>query len=68
MRPAGLSSRPSTPVSRKPVDEFVKEIRGLKVADLTAAVSKLLKSPPSVAVLGDIAHVPRYEQIAKRFA
>lgn len=50
------------------MDEFVKEIRGLKVADLTAAVSKLLKSPPSVAVLGDIAHVPRYEQIAKRFA
>lgn len=47
--------------------EFVNEIRGLKAADLTAAVGKLLKTPPSMAVLGDIAHVPRYDQVAKRF-
>jgi predicted Zn-dependent peptidase len=53
---------------RKPVAEFVKEIRALKPADLTAAVAKLLKSQPSMAVLGDIAHVPRYDEVAKRFA
>ncbi|EFN54308.1 hypothetical protein CHLNCDRAFT_36005 [Chlorella variabilis] len=53
---------------RKPVGEFVQEIRGLKASDLSGAVSKLLKSAPSMAVLGDIAHVPRYDQVAKRFA
>lgn len=52
---------------RKPVAEFVGEIRALSLADLKAAVGKLLKSPPSMAVLGDIAHVPRYDQVAKRF-
>lgn len=52
---------------RKPVGEFVAEIRGLKAADLTAAVTKLLKTPPSMAVLGDIAHVARYDQVLKRF-
>lgn len=53
---------------RKPVGEFVQEIRSLKASDLSAAAAKLLKSPPSMAVLGDIAHVPRYDQVAKRFA
>ncbi|PRW59704.1 mitochondrial-processing peptidase subunit alpha-like [Chlorella sorokiniana] len=53
---------------RKPVGEFVKEIQGLTAKDMSAAVNKLLKSAPSVAVLGDIAHVPRYDQVAKRFA
>ena len=47
--------------------EFVQEIRGLKASDLTAAVTKLLKTPPSMAVLGDIAHVARYDQVLKRF-
>ncbi len=52
---------------RKPVAEFVSEIQSLTVADLSAAVGKLLKSAPSMAVLGDIAHVPRYDQVLKRF-
>ena len=59
---------PVLPTRRKPVGEFVQEIRGLKASDLSGAVSKLLKSAPSMAVLGDIAHVPRYDQVAKRFA
>lgn len=50
------------------MSEFVGEIRGLKASDLSAAVGKLLKSPPSLAVLGDIAHVPRYDEVAKRFS
>ena len=53
---------------RKPVPEFLDAIKKLTPADLTAAVSKLLKSPPSLAVLGDVAAVPRYDAIAKRFA
>lgn len=53
---------------RKPVAEFVTELSALTPADLTAAVGRLLKSPPSMAVLGDIAHVQRYDQVAKRFA
>lgn len=90
--------------------EFVSEIRALKASDLSAAVAKLLKSAPSMAVsgarrccwclpasacdgccvparaelraslpppsapptraqvLGDIAHVPRYDQVLKRFS
>ena len=53
---------------RKPVPEFVDAIRKLTPADVAAAVSKLLKSPPSLAVLGDVAAVPRYDTIVKRFA
>ena len=53
---------------RKPVPEFIDAIRKLTAADLAAAVSKLLKSPPSLAVLGDVAAVPRYDTVAKRFA
>lgn len=64
----GSAACPSlAPARRKPVAEFVSEIQGLKAADLTAAVGKLLKTAPSMAVLGDIAHVPRYDQVAKRF-
>ena len=72
LTPAGPAAAPllppSCPLRRKPVAEFVSEIQALKPSDLSAAVSKLLKSPPSMAVLGDIAHVPRYDQVAKRFA
>ena len=47
--------------------DFVKEIQGLSPKDLAAAVSKLLKSPPTLAALGDIANIPRYDLVAKRF-
>ena len=67
-RPCSPVPLPVLPTRRKPVGEFVQEIRGLKASDLSGAVSKLLKSAPSMAVLGDIAHVPRYDQVAKRFA
>lgn len=52
---------------RKQVGEFVKEIEALKVSDITGAVSKLLESPPSLAALGDIANIPRYAEIERRF-
>ena len=66
LTPASAAAAPA--LCRKPVAEFVSEIQALKPSDLSAAVGKLLKSPPSMAVLGDIAHVPRYDQVAKRFA
>ena len=54
-------------VCRKPVDEYVNAIRKLKVSDVTGAVSNLLKTPPSLAAIGDIANVPRYAEIERRF-
>lgn len=53
---------------RKPVPEFIKEIKALTPADLASAVSRVLKTPPTLAAIGDIANVPRYDLVAKRFA
>ncbi len=47
--------------------EFIDEIRAVKPSDITAAVRKLLKTPPTLAALGDIANIPRYDLVAKRF-
>ncbi|GAB4821951.1 hypothetical protein N2152v2_008997 [Parachlorella kessleri] len=52
---------------RKPVSEFIDEIRAVKPSDISAAVGKLLKTPPTLAALGDIANIPRYDLVAKRF-
>jgi len=49
------------------VQEYVTAIDKLQVSDITQAVSKLLKSPPSVAALGDIANIPRYAEVERRF-
>ena len=53
---------------RKPISDFISEIEAVKAADIKAAVSKLLKSPPTLASFGDIANIPRYELVAKRFS
>lgn len=53
---------------RKPVPEFMNEIRSLTAKDLAAAATRLLKSPPSMAVHGDVALVPRYDAVLKRFS
>ena len=52
---------------RKPVLEFIKEIQKLTPEDIGKLVTKMLKSPPTVATLGDVASVPRYDAIASRF-
>jgi predicted Zn-dependent peptidase len=52
---------------RKPVEEFVGAIQSLTAKDLSAAVAKLLATPPSMATLGDTTAVPRYDTVAKRF-
>jgi processing peptidase subunit alpha len=53
---------------RKPVGEFLAQIQSLTAADLTSAVTKMLKTAPTLAVMGDIASVPRYDIIASRFS
>jgi len=53
---------------RKPVPEFIKEIKNLTPSDVASAVSRLIKTSPTLAAIGDIAGVPRYDIIAKRFA
>ncbi len=53
---------------RKPISEFINAIQDVKTSDVKAAVTKMLKSPPTLATIGDIANVPRYELVAKRFA
>ena len=50
-----------------PPEELVKQIAAVTAADLTAVATKLLKTPPSVAVYGDTTSVPRYDLIAKQF-
>ncbi len=52
---------------RKQVSEYITAIDKLQVSDITEAVSKLLKSPPSLAALGDIANIPRYAEMERRF-
>jgi processing peptidase subunit alpha len=52
---------------RKTVDTFTKEMQAVTPQDLSSLVTKLLKTPPTVATLGDIANVPRYDAIASRF-
>ena len=52
---------------RKPIKEFVDHIEKLTTKDISELVSTLVKKPPTVAALGDVANVPRYAQIASRF-
>ena len=47
--------------------EFIQEIQKLTPEAMSKLVTKLLKSPPTVATLGDVASVPRYDAIASRF-
>jgi processing peptidase subunit alpha len=53
---------------RTPPETLVKQIAAVTADDLTGVASKLLKTPPSVAVYGDTTAVPRYDLIAKQFA
>jgi processing peptidase subunit alpha len=52
---------------RKSPASFIAEVEKLTPADMSAAVAKLLKSPPTLVSLGDAAGVPRYDALAKRF-
>jgi len=52
---------------RKPPSAFLADVAKLSVADLSGAVAKLLKTPPTLAVVGDASALPRYEALLKRF-
>jgi len=52
---------------RKPVAEFVGAIRALSPGGLQAAVKACLATPLTMATLGDIAAVPRYDAVAAKF-
>ena len=54
--------------ARVPPEQLVSEIAAVTAADLNAIATKMLKTPPSVAVYGDTTSVPRYDLIAKQFA
>lgn len=49
------------------MSEFIDEIKAVSPKDIASAATKLLKSPPSLAVVGDTANVPRYDLVAQRF-
>ena len=52
---------------RKPVKEFIDAIRAVTPKDISGLVSKMIKTPLSMASLGDIASVPRYNAVQSHF-
>ncbi|KAK3235373.1 hypothetical protein CYMTET_54421 [Cymbomonas tetramitiformis] len=52
---------------RMPTDDFVAAVEKVTAADLAALAAKLLKTPVTVAALGDVSKVPEYSTIAKAF-
>lgn len=54
--------------ARTPPEELVAQIEAVTAEDVINVAKDMLKTPPSVAVYGDVRAVPRYDQIAKVFA
>lgn len=52
---------------RKPVKEFLDAIEAIQPADISKLVQKLFKKPVTYGAIGDIANMPRYEEISRRF-
>ena len=52
---------------RKPINEFIQEIEKVSVADVKKAVKEMMMKPPTMATIGDVANVPRYDLVSKRF-
>ncbi|EFJ11431.1 hypothetical protein SELMODRAFT_183257 [Selaginella moellendorffii] len=52
---------------RKPIQDFISAVQGLTLENITSTASKLLSSPLTMASWGDVVHVPRYEEVARRF-
>ena len=53
---------------RIPVREFLTTIEKLSASDITKAASAMLKSPVSMASLGNVVDIPRYPEMQKRFS
>lgn len=54
-------------VCRKPIKEFLDAIQALQPGDINKLVAKLLSSPVTHASYGDIANLPRYDELQKVF-
>ena len=53
---------------RIPVREFLTTIEKLSAGDITKAASAMLKTPVSMASLGNVVDIPRYPEMQKRFS
>lgn len=51
----------------KSATEIGAEIDAVTAADIQRTAAKMLKTVPSVAALGDLSHMPRYDDISKHF-
>lgn len=52
---------------RKSTSEFISELMKVSASDVTSMVSSMLKSPPSMAAIGNLSCVPHYSNVARRF-
>ena len=52
---------------RKPVADFLKVVEKLSVKDMSALMTRLFKTPLTMASTGDVSRLPRYDVVAKRF-
>ena len=52
---------------RKQFKEFLDVVEGLTEKDITGLMQKLFKTPLTLATMGDVSKVPRYDLVAKRF-
>eukprot|EP00898_Chlorokybus_atmophyticus_P006707 jgi/Chlat1/7037/Chrsp56S06707 len=52
---------------RIPPSQFVKMVQELTLQQVTEAAQRLLQTPLSLASIGDIANVPRYDAVAAKF-
>ena len=49
------------------LEDTIKEIDSLTLKDVSAAATEMLKTPLTMASYGDLAYIPRYEEVAKQF-
>ena len=48
-------------------DELMQKVEAVEVADLQALVARMLASPVSLATVGPILHVARFDRVAEKF-
>jgi len=53
---------------RVSAEQFVKDVNALSAKDLQACAKALIKTPLTMASLGQIEGVPKYDDVAKKFA
>lgn len=47
--------------------DFLRVVEEMTVKDIKLLMEQLFKSPLTMACLGDVARVPRYDVVARRF-